>query len=300
MARARLHTPSWRQGFARYRHRSAHPGLWDGLVGGWFPSLGPTGLTLRDISGLGNHGALTNIDPATDWVMGEKGWALDFTSGSSQRIACGNKNSLDLTDRMTLVAWVKPDAGGSGHNGVVGTPNYQSAYSLYLRNAPGQDVAAHFTTPGGARYYVVAGTVTDGQWHQLVSLFDGTTLSLFIDGVKTGTTNSAGTARQFDGVYIGYTGNVDPPGYFDGQIGPVSIYNRDLTLSERQQLYVDPMALVRRRSMIFPAGVTAVPGPYSVAAGLPYVTGSAAGDAYTSGSAKGDVFTSGSVAGTLT
>ena len=67
------HTPSYKQGFARCAAESDKPDLWTGLPGLWMPSLGVTGDTLRDISGYGNHGTLTNMDPATDWVMTEKG-----------------------------------------------------------------------------------------------------------------------------------------------------------------------------------------------------------------------------------
>ena len=45
--------------------------LTDGLQGWWCPSLDDAGngtTTLTDLSGNGNHGTLTNMDPATDWV----------------------------------------------------------------------------------------------------------------------------------------------------------------------------------------------------------------------------------------
>ena len=57
-----------------YRHQS----LWHGCVGAWCPSQAHSGATLIDYSNRNNHGALTNMDPATDWVTSGGGWALDF------------------------------------------------------------------------------------------------------------------------------------------------------------------------------------------------------------------------------
>jgi hypothetical protein len=60
------------------RSNLRYPGLWRGCVGAWAPCLGPTGLTLRDWSGRGNHGTLTNMDAAGDWVISGGRYALDF------------------------------------------------------------------------------------------------------------------------------------------------------------------------------------------------------------------------------
>lgn len=73
--------PSYKQGYARYMGEARFPELWPGLQLHGDISLGPTGETLRDTSGRHNHGTLTNMDPATDWVMTENGWALDTNGG---------------------------------------------------------------------------------------------------------------------------------------------------------------------------------------------------------------------------
>ena len=69
---------SYSNGFAPRDGQPLYPELWRGCVGAWCPSLGPTGLTLRDWSGFGNHGTLTNMDPGTDWVLSGGRYALDF------------------------------------------------------------------------------------------------------------------------------------------------------------------------------------------------------------------------------
>jgi len=46
-------------------------------VGEWWFNEGSGGL-VQDASGNGNHGILTNMDPATDWVPTTRGMGLDF------------------------------------------------------------------------------------------------------------------------------------------------------------------------------------------------------------------------------
>lgn len=69
---------SYHNGFAPRDAEPRYPQLWQGCVGAWAPCLGPSGLTLRDWSGLANHGTLTSMDPATDWVVSGGKNALDF------------------------------------------------------------------------------------------------------------------------------------------------------------------------------------------------------------------------------
>lgn len=70
--------PSHASSYARCAAESANPRLWKGLVGAWVPLLGVTGSALRDVSGQGNHGTLSNMDPGTDWVTWKDGSALYF------------------------------------------------------------------------------------------------------------------------------------------------------------------------------------------------------------------------------
>ena len=299
MVLARLHTPSWRQGFARYRRQPAYPGLWDGLAGAWLPALGPTGSTLRDISGRGNHGTLTSMDPATDWgTTNKRGlpWGLEF-DGSANYVNCGNQSSLSMTDQVSFGGWAYLPVGGAG---TLWGKNYLE-YDCEFREASTR-ILAFFGD--GSSSSVASWTLASlalNQWHHIIVTLTKSTgvVHLWLDGVRqverSTTPRGSGGSNNFN---IGR--RTLGSKYFGGSIGAVHVYNRILAPDEIRTLYRDRLALVRRRAMVFPADVTAVPGPYDVAAGLPYVAGSVAGDAYTTGSVAGDVYTTGSVTGALT
>jgi hypothetical protein len=73
---------SYANGFAPRDGRPLYPELWRGCVFAAAPCLGPSGLTLRDWSGFGNHGTLTNMDAAGDWVASQGRYALDFDASN--------------------------------------------------------------------------------------------------------------------------------------------------------------------------------------------------------------------------
>jgi hypothetical protein len=93
--------PSW-QHYGTY-DESAHPDLWNGVVGYWAPCLGPTGLRLHDVSRWNNWGNLTNMEQDTDWIVSNGRYALDFGGGE---YTTGATAPLTGTVNFTLSTWV--------------------------------------------------------------------------------------------------------------------------------------------------------------------------------------------------
>ena len=97
-----------------------------GLAGYWkFDET--SGTTAEDSSGNGNTGTLANWP---NWTTGQIGGGLDF-DGWNDYVYCGNGQSLDITDDITIALWIyannfwySPD--------IVTKGNYYSAYSLWL------------------------------------------------------------------------------------------------------------------------------------------------------------------------
>src|SRR5262249_48032634 len=80
-----------------------------GTTGGLVAAYGfeeGTGTTTADSSGSGNTGTLT----AATWsASGKFGKALSF-NGTNAWVTVADANSLDLTNAMTIEAWVNPTA----------------------------------------------------------------------------------------------------------------------------------------------------------------------------------------------
>jgi len=227
--------PSYANGFAPRDGPSANPNLLDGLVGAWIPAFGPTGGTLFDVSGRGNHGTLTNMDAATDWVMTEKGWALDF-DGDNDIINLAIRNGLPPGDNWSVCMALKKRV-GSSHAGLW----RMSAGSGWVIWTVEETVK--FTDPG-VKDYGGSYSLQEGQWEYIVCVKEGNSLHTYAKGVWNCSVDVTGLIKGTGDIWVG-----EFSGYWwNGLIGNMLWYpNRALGANEIQHLYRDPLAPFRRR-----------------------------------------------------
>ncbi len=272
------HTPSWKQGFARNAAESAAPGLWKGLVGLWVPSLGPTGLTLRDLCGAGNHGALTNMDPATDWVTtGQRGipWALDFAGGATdETVDLGDPQSLEPSTWSGMTLFISARRAGTAAWDTLldKGEEFQAAANTTLNFGIRNNDRMRFNVSNGVALTGIetGDTVIDaGVWRDYAATWDGTTsangMKIYRDAVliEQGTADYAiSSVVHASGRRWWLSGHASGANqlFFTGLKSRVGIWSRDLLPSEIQQLHTDPMDLLRKRIQIFPAAVAAAVG----------------------------------------
>jgi hypothetical protein len=81
-------------------------------------------------------------------------------------------------------------------------------------------------------------TLTDGQWHYIVSRRQGTTHTILGDGItNTASGTVSSTALNTNNITIGRSDQSPSFDYMSGNIAQVSIYNRALTDAEILQNY---------------------------------------------------------------
>ena len=76
------------------------------------PCLGPTGATLRDWSGFGNHGTLNGMD-GTDWLLSQGRYSLDF-DGTNDYVDYGTRPNIYGLSRFSVSFWVYKTANTAG------------------------------------------------------------------------------------------------------------------------------------------------------------------------------------------
>ena len=247
--------PSYKSGFYAPSRGgvAAHPELWKNCVGAWSPALGPTGSTLFDQGAYKNHGTLTNMDPATDWVVEGGVGALDF-DGTTNYISSANS----VTGYpLTLMAWVTPDTPFSQSLVSVGTNATENHQHRILIRNPGQVRAQSQDTAAGnatsASDIIVAGTR-----YCVVGLFgSAVSRSIWLDGVMVASDTTSATPAGMDQNRFGYQQSAGQP--FDGRLSEVRIYNRVLTTNEIRTLALRPnIAYETRRRRVY-SGAAAPP-----------------------------------------
>lgn len=213
--------------------------LLQNIAGLWSPSLGPSGYTLLDRSGRGNHGTLTNMD-SNDWVASPGGWALDF-DGINDHVPL-NRQYISAGDRFTISAWLK-----SG-----GTQN-QYACPISQGHFDYQGFAFQYGFPSATTMVFIYGlannllwqSLTFGYlpnsntaWVHLVVTFNGSVLATYRNGIQQATATATPQIGTFNFTIGRDTYNTDTNfRTWLGLIDDVGIWHRGLTAAEVWQLY---------------------------------------------------------------
>jgi hypothetical protein len=199
------------------------------IVGRWVPSAGPTGFRLMDRSGRGNHGTLTNMDPASDWVVSEGKGALDF-DGANDFIECGSSIRVDLV-RCSFSLWLRVKTLSGGRE--------KRYFSLY---AGGPTLWRSFSNAnisivhGGTIDLQTSASYSSTAMSHIVCTVSGSSITLFQNGLQIGMGTVSGSFSATGTVRIGSGPDVYLE-YADCEIDDLTIYNTALTASEVSEIY---------------------------------------------------------------
>jgi hypothetical protein len=177
-----------------------------------------TGTTANDTSGNNNSGTLTN-GPIS--AAGRLGASLSF-DGVDDSVIKSDNATLDITNAITISAWIKPIA--SDANGTIVTK--LGAY--YLERHSDNKLQVYFYGLSSPGYHQSTVIIPNNSWSFVTVTYDGSSIRLYVDGALnreipsiTGSiTNSASSL---------FVGSLEPGGSdnyeFTGFIDHVKIYN---------------------------------------------------------------------------
>jgi hypothetical protein len=215
------------------------PGSYASLVGadrpvGFWP-MDDTDGQVRDVSAHGNdavvHGSVRSGQPGP--LAGETSSSMSLDGGY---LEVPDSSSLDFTGPYTLEAWVQPrDSGDQGVLEKYDAPA-RNGYLLRLgaRNRPeAMNLSDTLSTTGPGDKPVL-----QWGWHHLVSVYDGSTLTTYLDGarlrsVPMGRIPTAGASS----LKIGARGD-DAGNRFGGLMADVAVYDHALTAAQVGAHYV--------------------------------------------------------------
>ncbi len=173
----------------------------------------------------GNYNG-TITGSVSEHINGRFAQSMNFKGG---RITMSTALTITGANPRTISAWVKTVdtsfsyiviLGGDGNNS---TGTY---FLLSLNSGATGNIGIH----GYGDDYTVAGNnVLDGNWHQVVVTYNGSTVIIYQDGVELGRANKSYNTSNVDTPSIGQLGDVT--------IDQVEIYDRVLTAQEVTTLY---------------------------------------------------------------
>jgi hypothetical protein len=187
-----------------------------------------TGTTATDSSASGLNGTISGPTRVT---TGRFGSALNF-DGVNDIVNIADANALDLTNGMTLEAWVNPAAITGWRTVLLKEKAGDLVYGLYS-NSDLNRPTAHVQV-GGDRSASGTAQVALNTWTHLAATYDGTTVRLYVGGTQVGTRAVSGAmAASTQPLRIG--GNtIWTAEWFSGRLDEIRVYNRALTAAEIQ------------------------------------------------------------------
>lgn len=218
----------------------AQTSLTNGLVA-YYPFNG----NANDASSNGYNGTVYGATLAPD-RFGQPNQAYHF-DGSS-RIFIANSD-LVSGSALTLAAWIKPDSLSSNWMNVI-SPGTQNSYELGVATNSAQAFLDFRFGAGTISVNSAAGALQTNTWIHLAMVYDGTKITLFVNGVAVSSVPASSSLYQDPEAILNigayqyyYAGTVynDAFGGFVGSIDEVRIYNRALSNQEIGELMSPPV-----------------------------------------------------------
>jgi hypothetical protein len=157
------------------------------------------------------------------WKAQQTGAALAF-GGLGGSVDCGESKSLGIGGPITIEAWIKPTRKPNGEMVLFG-----EGYDSYVVTFYNTELCLFYIGSGGNN---VSGKLALGTWNHLVATFDGTDLSMWINGREV--MKRPSQFKQYEATrhfLIGTPNRPDLP-KFKGAIDDLRVYNRALSGSE--------------------------------------------------------------------
>lgn len=191
---------------------------------------------------VGSNGSNTSVGTCAtsgawaDGATGRRGGSLEF-DGSDDYVQINDSATFDVGTEVSYAFWVKPDG---VDNGLI--------INKWANGAEDKQISVVST--GQIRFYLFnwsgsnlesTGTVTFGEWNHIVTTYDGTTATIYINGQNAGSKSAASSniADSTGHLYIGE--NAQRNGVngdsFAGQVDDLRIYNYALTPVQVKSIY---------------------------------------------------------------
>lgn len=195
-----------------------------------------------DKSGNLNNGTITgatyNCNNTPHHLTGQQAGKCALSFDGNDSVTVLNSSSLDIaSNKFTITAWFYPN---------VNVTNMVSTYPILLIKRPWLvgGYAAHFTKGDGkinVQYCKLGGiscpgvqsrtSFKAGTWYHYAGTFDGTNVSVYIDGKRETKSSQPGTMGPST------TNSLSIGSNFEGLIDDVHVYSNSLTAMQIQQMY---------------------------------------------------------------
>lgn len=222
-------------------------GIWDFNEG--------SGGTASDASGYDNDGTIVGATwTAEEDTPSGKGYALDF-DGDGDYITVSDHGSLDITNELTIAAWIKLPSISDSVMPIVSKRSGTTCNYELRKGKDGEDWSAgkdefdfSVYNDGWCLYGTSDTNVVADTWYHVVVTYNNTDAFFYLNGESKSFAQIYGTCPKAMfannlALTIGLTGSE----IFNGTIDEVHIYEQTLSSAQIRKLYVEG---ARRRGLL--------------------------------------------------
>lgn len=180
---------------------------------------------IKDVSGKENDGSVSgSVSRQVDGVFSTN--ATGFSGGS---LEIQDSSALNQASSFTVSTWIKTTGTGAIYSRA---NNAGDNINPELRIESGGLGVMKISNEGTGTTVTTSDTINDGEWHQVTGRYNGTHISIYIDGERQGFKQVNAHPKKFQrNPRIGDSGTFQSRS-FDGKIDELKIFNRSLS-SER-------------------------------------------------------------------
>jgi hypothetical protein len=182
---------------------------------------------------IGGSSSVATNGPQYNGTNG--GW-FNLTAASTQYFQHPVYSALDITNNVTLEAWVYPTTWNNTGGVLTYGTDAAEQFALWTSNLSQFVFSSNW--PGTWYQQGIGVSLAAGTWYHVVATFSNGTVKGYINGVLSGNTTAFGitTLPAVASSYL-TIGNNHPGGdeMLNGRVAMAKIYNRVLTLQEVQQ-----------------------------------------------------------------
>jgi competence protein ComGC len=199
-----------------------------------------SGTTASDSSDNGNHGTLVNMNPASDWVSGRVGGALDF-DGWNDYVQVPDSPSFHIADGISILAWINPEDNREWRtiaSKLAHVPYCRTDLYWFLHD---RKIGASLAGPCGIwGLWRPNVHISTDEWTHVALTYDGFSMIMYKDGDDRASAWASGSLMLAEGsstesFYLGR--NTEWGEYFDGKIDDVRLYRRALSEDQVETIY---------------------------------------------------------------
>jgi hypothetical protein len=195
------------------------------------------GDTVEDRSSYNNSGT---IQGKAKWVDGQFGKGLELDGNSF--VLVPDCDEFKITKEVTLASWQKFKTLDASYNFLIcrwaWAKGSNRCYETYLKAGAPAMVVSSDGTDATASMAVAEDPVKLDKWYNIVGVFDGSEVKVYVDGEEAASVKHPG-GKIVDGdgpISIGDNNEGIAPDFrFVGVIDEVAVYNRALNQNEIQQ-----------------------------------------------------------------